>query len=77
MALTLDQLKKIKLPLSNTNKCGKSSCSIEVSMYEILSSYFGAGAFSIITDNTLSGAGTAASKLKISQQGATSGQVLT
>lgn len=77
MTLTIDQLKKIKFTLGPTGNCGGSSCGIIVSAYDVLNSYFSSNAFNLVTDNTLSGNGTTSSKLKIAQQSATSGQVLT
>lgn len=75
--LTLKQLKGIKFNLGPTNKCGSSSCPITVSLYDALNSFFSTGAANIITDNTLSGKGSLTFPLKVAQQSATSGQVLT
>lgn len=75
--LTLKQLKNIKINLGSTDKCGNSSCPITVTLYDAFNSFFSVGAFNLITDNTLSGNASTTSPLKIAQQSATSGQVLT
>lgn len=75
--LTLKQLKNIKINAGSTNKCGSSSCPIVVSLYDAISSFFQLNGINLITDSTLSGNGTTSSPLKIAQQGATSGQILT
>lgn len=80
MTLRVDQLKNLTLPL---NIRGTSwghligGCPQVVSMYDILQSYFSSNSFTLHTNSTLSGNGTAASPLSIATQAATAGQVLT
>ncbi len=75
--ITIDQLKKLNLTLPQ-GKCGKQNrCPVTYSLYDVLSSYFSSNAYIIYSDATISGNGSLASPLKIAQQSATSGQVLT
>lgn len=77
MSITVDQLKKIKLT-APTSRCGTSSgCPTVYSIYDVLQSFFSTNSYTLYTDATLTGNGTATSKLKIASQGASSGQVLT
>lgn len=77
MAITVDQLKKIKLT-APSSRCGNASrCPVTYSIYDILQSYFSTNSYILYSDSTLSGNGTLVSPLKIAQQSATSGQVLT
>lgn len=81
MSLRIDQLKKITLPLFNSktswasvlNNCAAPS----VSIIDILDSYIEKYGLSIYTDSTLAGKGTQSSPLKIAQQNAVYGNVLT
>lgn len=81
MNLRIDQLKRISFPLLTKSiswdkalgTCGVASASA----IDVISSYLSLYGYSIITDNTIDGAGTTASPLTISQQSATVGQALT
>lgn len=75
--LTIKQLKNIKINVGPTSKCGTNACAITTTLFDAISSYLDLVGTSIITDNTISGAGTINSPLKISSQGATAGQLLT
>lgn len=78
MALSINQLKKAKLPINATDSNWLSliPCAITASLFDILSSYIALQGFNIITDNTLSGLGTIDLPLKLAQQGASTGQTL-
>lgn len=52
-------------------------CPSSTSIYDILTSFFATNSYIVYSDATLSGNGTSVSPIKISQQSATSGQVLT
>lgn len=81
MNLRIDQLKRISFPLLTKSiswdkalgTCGVASASA----IDVISSYLSIYGYSIVTDNTIDGAGTTASPLMISQQSATVGQALT
>lgn len=79
MVLTVNQLKSMTLPLfKNKQWSAISGCPpVTVSMYDILTSFFGSNSFTIYSNSSLSGNGTSSSPLGIAQQGATAGQVLT
>jgi hypothetical protein len=79
MSLRVDQLKKVTFPLGSINynklfgTCGVAA----VTAIDVISSYLAIYGTSFTTDSTLEGLGTTASPLKIAQQSATTGQVLT
>lgn len=77
MTLRLDQLKKLKIPLSGQSSCNcGSNCGITVSLYDVLTSFAALGT-TIYTDDSIDGNGSLATPLKIAQQGAEAGQSLT
>lgn len=80
MNLSTSQLKKSLIPIGADRKDWTSlvgSCLITASLYDILNSYIASIGLNIVTDQTLKGLGTQASKLGLASQGASVGQVLT
>lgn len=79
MAIRIDQIKSITLPGGVPNSFWQSitgKCAKVYNLYDILNSYFANVGYNLYTDSTLSGNGSIEKKLKIAQQGATVGQVL-